>query len=330
MNKSIVTFTIVFAIFNLELLTLKCNAQVNYKTENKTHDLAPIKVSLTILGMENILTPITAGVLVDGHLKDKLFWNVQARQGYIRNFMISSGRIITTQKESKGTVFEAGADWAFKDIVKPSKIKVVTSSNSNTIGSTIHTTETYFMADCDVRKYWALSGGAMAYIRPKYINSDSSEYIISGNQDIKATGENFTHFNQRTFGFYGGFVHRKIKKVIVNSDNWNYRRFYSTKFYAQLLIGKTFVGDVFFNNQTYKIDNAKQMPIGYRIGWQWDQMGVVTGFEFGKMPGVYLDTPVQKSQILKVFSNNPFFNYMRLAVHFNIYNSDKKYHMKNK
>ena len=306
------------------LYTISLHAQsVKYNTENKTNALAPFKISISILNFEQILTPITAGIMVEGHLKDKLFYNVQFRQGYIRNFEISKDNLITTQKESKGTVFEAGVDWVFRDRIKPGKVKIVTSSSSSSYG----TSEKYFRADCDVRKYWALSGGVFEYIRAKYINSDSSEYITSGTTDIKAPKDKFTHLNQNTIGLYVGLVHRKIKKatVAVSDEGRTYRIFYSTKFYLQMLSGVTNVGDILYNGQSYKVDNAKQIPLGYRIGWQWDQQGVVTGFEFGKMPGVILDTPVAKSDFDKI---STFLNYMRFTFHFNIYNGDINYSMK--
>ena len=186
-------------------------AQVNYKTTNKTHELAPVKISFSFLNMENILTPVTAGFLIEGQLMDKLHYTVHVRQGYIRNFLIPKTDIITTQRESKGTVIEAGADWVLSDITKSGKVKVITSSSND--GTYIN--EKYFRAVCEVRKYWAVSGGVISYTRPKYINSDSSEYIISGNQSIKAPKDKFTHFNQGTMGFYAGIVHRKIKKAIV-------------------------------------------------------------------------------------------------------------------
>ncbi|MDQ6610517.1 MAG: hypothetical protein M3Y85_11930 [Bacteroidota bacterium] len=313
--------TILYLLIPAMLCHASAMAQFEYKTQNYTHNLSPVKVSFSFLNMENFITPITAGILVEGQLNDKLFYNVQLRQGYVRNFLVSSGALLTTQKESKGTVFEAGIDWPFADVIKQGKVKVATSSSFD--GSYVR--ERYFNAVCDVRSYWAVSGGVMEYTRPKYMNSDSAEYIISGSKNIKATGENFTHFNQTTFGAYGGIAHRKIRKAIVVSNGVSYRRFYSTKFYAQLLIGGTTVGDIIYNKQTYKIDNAKQMPIGYRLGWQWDQMGVVTGFEFGKMPGVNLDTPVKKDALSKIFVNNPFLNYARVTFHFNLWNSDKNY-----
>lgn len=312
-------------LFFWSIPSLKVMAQINYTTENKTHELSPFKISLSFLNFEQLFTPITAGIMVEGKIKDKLFYNVQLRQGYIRNFLIPKDHLITKQKESKGTVFEAGADLIFWDQIKPGKVKVVVSSSYSGYNTT---TETYFRADCDVRKYWAVSGGIMEYVRTKYLNSDSTEYIISGDTRIKPTGENFSHFTQSTFAIYGGLVHRKIKKAIIRTDGWSYRRFYSTKFYIQMLVGATKAGDIIYKDQTYKIDNVRQMPLGYRIGWQWDQMGVVTGFEFGKMPGVNLETPTKGSQLDKIFIHNPFFNYIRLTFHFMIYGNDKNYRLK--
>ena len=317
--------TILFFLSFTNLITL---GQINYTTENKTHELSPFKVSLSFLNFEQLFTPITAGIMVEGKIKDKLFYNAQLRQGYIRNFLISKNHLITKQNESKGTVFEAGVDFVFWDKIKPSKVKVVISSSYSGYNSI---TETFFRADCDVRKYWAVSGGIIEYTRTKYLNSDSVEYIISSKTNIKPTGENFTHFTQSTFGMYGGLMHRKIKKAIVKTDDgYNYRRFYSTKFYIQMLVSITKASDIIYKDETYKIDNLKQIPLGYRIGWQWDEMGVVTGFEFGKMPCINLNTPAKSSQIDKLFIHNPFFNYVRFTFHFTIYNGDKNYHMKQK
>lgn len=300
------------------------NAQTETTTTNYIHNLSPVKVSLTVLAIEDILTPVTAGLLVEGQLKDRMFYNVQFRQGYLRNFMISRTNLVTTQKESKGTVFEAGIDWPFSDKIEPGRIKVTTSLSLSYDRN--HLLEKYFKTNCDVRKYWALNGGILYYNRPEYINSDSSFYIISGSEEIKAPKDQFTHFNQSTFGIYAGIVNRKIKKAVVDHEGIRYGVYYSTKFYAQALIGNTSVGDIRYNNQSYIIDNASQMPIGYRIGWQWDQNGVVTGFEFGKMPGVSLETPVEQSALSKIFSHNPFLNYLRFTFHYTLFNGDKRYH----
>lgn len=318
-----------YVLFNLLLFISNATQSqtISYKTENYTHHLAPFKLSISLLNFESIITPITAGIMLDGHIKDKIFYNVQFRQGYIRNFTISEEKLVTTQAESNGTYFEAGVDLVFAEKIKNGKVKLVTSSS--TYGNT--TSQTYFKADCEVRRYFALSGGVIQYIRPKYINSDSSEYIVSNGVDIKAPKDKFLHFNQSTSGLYIGISKRKIRKVIVKADDErNYRAFYSTKFYLHALIGTTSIDDIIINNQTFKIDNAKQNPIGYRMGWQWDQMGVITGFEFGNMPGVTLETPVVKSEIDQIFKFNPFFNYMRFTIHFSIFNNDKNYYIKNK
>lgn len=318
--------TLPFTLFLLVNFSgVVAEAQPDYTSTSYTHELSPFKVSLTVVGMEDILTPVTAGLLFEGQLKDKIFYNFQFRQGYIRNFMIPKSDLITTQKESKGTVFEAGIDLPFSDRIKPGRVKVTTSLDFSYDRNNL--LEKYFKADCDVRKYWAFNGGIMYYNRPEYINSDSALYIISGNENIKAPKDQFTHFNQSTLGFYAGIAKRKIKKALVKNGDVNYGVYYSTKFYAQVFIGNTSIGDIVYNNQPYKIDNAVQMPLGYRIGWQWDQNGVVTGFEFGKMPGVKLETPVEQSQLSKIFVQNPFLNYARLTIHFTLFNGDKRYGM---
>lgn len=310
-----------FLIFG-SLYYLPLKAQMQYTTQNYVNTLSPVKVSVALLAFENFLLPITAGIMVEGHLKNKLFYNVQFRQGYIRNFFLDKTRLLTTQKESKGTFFEAGMDWVFTEKIKPGKVKVITSY----FNDGHHSTQTFFRAECDVRKYWALSGGTVLYNRTKYLNSDSLEYIISGSQNLKPDKDKNMHFNQNTFGLYAGIAHRKIKKAIVSYNGFNARVFYATRFYAHVLIGTTKANDVIYNNVTYKIDNVKQHPLGYRLGWQWDEMGVVTGFEFGKMPHALLATPNPQGINLL---NNPFLNYAKLTFQFNIFNGDKKYFKEN-
>ncbi len=322
MKTSLPAILLLLAIFSCTI----ADAQPAYTSTSYTHELSPFKVSLTVIGMEDILTPVTAGLLFEGQLKDKIFFNVQIRQGYIRNFLIPKSGLVTTQKESKGTVFEAGIDLPFSDKIKSGKVKVTTSLDLSYDRN--YLLEKYFKADCDVRKYHAFNGGIMYYNRPEYINSDSAFYIISGNENIQAPKDQYTHFNQSTIGLYTGLVIRKIKKALVKNEGVSRGVYYSTKFYAQALIGSTSIGEIVYNNKPYKIDNAVQMPIGYRIGWQWVQNGVDTGFEFGKMPGVKLETPVEQSQLSKIFVHNPFLNYLRLTVHFTLFNGDKRYGMR--
>lgn len=188
------------------------------------------------------------------------------------------------------------------------------------------TSSEFFMAKCEVRQFWALSGGVVAYNRPKYVNSDSSEYIISGTTNLKAPDKKFLHFNQSTVGLYAGFSKHKIRKAAVTTtdDGVRYRDFFSKKFYVHALIGSTNAGDITLAGKSYPITNSKKNPLGYRIGWQRHEGNSILGFEFGKMPGVYLDTPVKKSEIDKIFKSNPFLNFMRFTFHFTIYGGDRK------
>ena len=111
---------------------------------NKTHELSPLKVSFCLLGMENFLTPITTGAMVEGQVKDKIFYNAQARFGILRNFLIKSEKVVSNQKESKGRLLELGTDFVFSDKIRQGKMRIVTSSTSYNLGSTQYTSETFF------------------------------------------------------------------------------------------------------------------------------------------------------------------------------------------
>lgn len=310
--------SILFSLYN------SAQAQtVEYKTENYTQELAPLKISISPLSFENFISPITAGVMAEGYLKKKFFYNVQFRLGYVRNFTIDKEKLVTTQKESKGSFFEAGIDFPFYNKAKPSKLKVVT--NTVNYGNSKH--ESYFKAVCEKRIFWSLSGGVMQYGRARYNNSETSNQFIANGVIVQPGVGNFTHYNQNTFAAFAGISKRRIKKAIINSNGTNYRRFYSTKFYAHILFGATSMGDVVIDAKVLAFTNAKQSTLGYRMGWQWDEMGVVTGFEFGKMPEIRLETPIVESEISQALNKNPF-NYVRFTFQFVIFNNDKNYKLK--
>ena len=72
------------------------NAQmVNYRVDNRIDQLSPLKVGLTLVGVENFLTPITAGVSVDYRLIDHLTLNGQVRIGYLKNFLLNESALVT-------------------------------------------------------------------------------------------------------------------------------------------------------------------------------------------------------------------------------------------
>lgn len=295
---------------------------VSYRVENHTHELSPYKISFSFMNLETGFFPITAGLAAEGQVNDKLYWSMQFRKGYIRNFFIPASNVLTTQKESRGRIFEAGAEWVFSDEDDQGALKIVTDQTS--YGNYI--SQNYFIAGCDKRKYWAWSGGIMQYVIPHYVNGTDSAYILSGAEKIYAPGENYFHFNLNTFGGYAGITKRKIRKAAVISDGWRYKRFYSTRFYVHMLIGASAAGDVIYNNRTYTVDNLEQFPLGYRIGWQWDEMGAITGLELGKLPTAGLKTNSSSTDALGKLSR--YYNYFRLTFHFTIINGDKQYKLK--
>ena len=317
----------IFCLLFIVCFAAKLSAQsIEYKTQNNLHDLAPVKISLAVMSMETFLFPITFGGRVEGQILDKLHYQANYRQGVVRNFFIPKDEVLTTQKESKGLYIDASAELVFRDKTKPGRVKVITDNTYNSL----YSTQSYFIADCDARRYWALSGGISEYARPKYYSRDSSEYIISDGQNLLPPEGKSYHSNISTTSIFAGLTFRKIRKSVVNSGGYNYRRYYAKRFYIQLVSGISTAGDIILNDKSFKIDNIKQDPLGYKIGWQWDEMGVVTGFEFGKQPGITMNIPSSQEAATDLLLNNPFLNYAKLTFHFDLWNSDKNYHQKNK
>lgn len=273
------------------------------------------------MNFERGFFPITAGVLAEGQVSNKLYYIAGFRKGYTRNFFIPKENLLTAQKESRGHVFEAGMELVFADRNDQGSMKIVTSSTS--YGNYI--SERYFTASCDVRKYWSLSGGIMQYQAPSYLMGRDSVFIQSGTSRVYPSSEYYLHSNINTFGGYAGLTWRKIKKAAVISDGWRYKRFYSTRFYIHMLFAGSKAEDILYNNITYQVDNIKQVPFGYRIGWMWDQMGTVTGLELGKIPHAAIDAGQEDD--LKL---TKYYNYFRLTFHFMIINTDKQYKLSQK
>lgn len=308
-----------YPIFIIILLVFSFTG-VHSQSEDKTHDLSPFKISVSIYNFERLFVPMTAGVMVEGVLKDKLYYNVQVRKGYVRNFFIPFSDILTKQRESKGFVFEGGAEYYFSEKMKSGKVRITTGGGYNY-------TE-YFNEYVDKRVLWGLGAGVHEYSFARYFGNDPAEFPISNGVKMMPPDGKFYHTNQSTSGIYVGITHRKTKKGKVANGGYNYFYHYSTRFYIQGLFGLTASGPMLIDGKSYTVENMKQSSVGYRVGWQWDQMSAVTNFEFGKWPYAFAKTEVARTGKSPV--NSPYFNFVRLTFHFNVFQGDKTYHLKRK
>jgi hypothetical protein len=301
---------IVFFVFML----MNAQAQVvKYNVDNRTDQLSPFQIGLTLLGMENFMTPITAGVYADFRLTDKIVLNGQVRKGYIKNFLIGES-IASTQEPGKGFYMEAGADLLLLDKVLPGKGDVTVDFSSTK----------FFKAATDKRRMIGFSGGVFEYSRPRYCFCDKEEYVISNDNFIKAPADKpLFVYAENTMGIFAGITRINIRKSIITYNQNTVKYYRMNKFYLQALIGRTGTGNFTFNGTDYKIDNAEQLqPIGYRIGWFVQEKSISAGLEFGVMPGTYL-----KTTELPTVETNYYPNYFKFTFGIVLFGSDMRYKM---
>ena len=305
----------IILIFAFFIAFQMSNAQmVNYRVDNRTDQLSPLKVGLTLVGVENFLTPITAGVSVDYRLIDHLTLNGQVRIGYLKNFLLNESALVTTQPENTGFYSEITGNYAFLDWTSKGKIKVQTSGS------------TYFKAQCDARHQIAGTAGVFDYSRSGVEYCNSTNYIISGTTNLIPSNpdQNMFLLSKNTFGGVFGLTYSNIKKCIVHYNDVSQTKYLMNRLYFHLLAGGTGVGKITYNGSDYKIDNAKNLqPIGYKLGWYVEEGIMTAGLEFGLMPDIYFQTPQQPS-----VTADKYPNYFKFTFGLMLYGSDSKFGMK--
>jgi hypothetical protein len=298
---------------------------VSYKADNQTKKLAPVKVGLTLAFASG--NQIMAGGLVQGNLMDRLFYHGEYRKGLVRGFsnagMAGTEDLLTTQSETKGGYMEAGAEWAIVDKMGEGKFKVVTDQSMNM--------ERSFRATVDMRKLVTVGGGIFSLSHAYYLGDDSANYFMSGSTMLRPTKDKILHSNINTAGFFAGVSLRKIKKAAVSSGGYRYRNFKATSWSFQVMSGASRMQDIVVGGKTYKIDNAKSAPLGYRILWRADRGPTSTCVELGKMPHIAFsnDNPPDLS-MFGTEGISTFVNYFRLSFNFILYGNDRKYGLKQK
>jgi hypothetical protein len=294
----------------------KANAQtITYTVDNYTDKLSPIKPSLTLMTLEGLIPQY--GFTIEGAIGKRLGYNTVFRRDYVRNFFTSEDEIGNIDVERKSNYFEAGIDFFLTNKIKEgsSPLKIVTSSSS--YGSYSYTR--YFTAYVDKRTQFGLHGGVYYFNKGIYTKqtTDDNYFTFTAKNTTTLPDDRNYIVNTNNTAVFAGLIFKKVRKATVHSDGWKYYRHYGRRIYLDALIGGASLKDVVANGETYKVEAVNSSPIGYRIGFEWDQMGVVTGFEFGMRPG-------PQTGII------PGFNYFNLNFSFNIFNGDKRYAMRNK
>lgn len=304
-------FKSLFFLFQI-LICFITNAQsTSYTVDDHTHKLSPFKLSFTMLAFDNL--GIQYGLLGEGVINDKLGYNFCYRRSLSKYLFVAKKEDVGNQNDIKtSNYFEASIDFFMVDKLKDgARMKV-------DVGGDLYTTR-FFIASVNKRIQNGLHGGILTYNKmyfsSKDTTSDANIYFENEKGKLKTTGTIYGT-NSRNISFFAGFVFKKVKKATIHSGGWKYYKHMARRFYMDALVGFTTLHDISINSGTYVAKPVRSSPIGYRIGFEWDQMGVVTGFEIGMRPGVqYL---------------YPFYNYVNLNFSFNLVNGDKRYGMRNK
>ncbi|UPT68855.1 MAG: hypothetical protein M0D57_09625 [Sphingobacteriales bacterium JAD_PAG50586_3] len=192
---------------------------------------------------------------------------------------------------------------------------MVTSSES--YGS--YTYSRYFTAYIDKRTQFGVHGGVYYFNKGIYTpgSGEDSTFTFTTKNSNTLPDDRTYIIRSANSAFFAGLIFKKTRKATIHSDGWKYYRHYGRRIYLDAIIGGANLKDVVAAGQTYQVEAVKSSPIGYRIGFEWDQMGVVTGFEFGLRPGPQVGII-------------PGLNYFNLNFSYNLFNGDKRYAMRTK
>lgn len=283
---------------------------VDYTVTDFSQNLSPFKISATV-ALEAILPQY--GFLIQGTIGKRLGYSATYRRNMSKFlFMADQDEVGNPEDIKTGQYFEADVDFLLTDKSKAgAKAKITTESNVYS--------EKSFIARVNKRRQWGLHGSFFTYNRPYFTGANPNEgnliTLSQNNIDFVPNGTSYGS-NMRNFGLSAGIVFKKTKKSTVHADGWNHFFHQGFRFYVDALFGITSFEDVVVNSVRYEARATDSTPIGYRLGFEWDQMGVVTRLELGSRPGV---------QFLY-----PFYNYWNLNFSFNLYGGDKRYGMKSK
>lgn len=276
---------------------------VEYKAKDFTHKLSPFKLSVT--GAFNI--GINVGILAQGQV-GKIGYTAIAQRAISPHLFLTKDNVANPDNVKAIRYLEGGIDYFFSDKTKDGggKVKIDVSSS------------TYFHAVCDKRKLTGLHGGLIHYNQTVAASNTSDGLYtfktLSGNAP---TSQTVYYFNTNSNYLFAGIVFKKVIKTTVSSDGWKYFRHMGRRIYMDALIGGSSYEKIPVGSSVYSLGSTQTSPVGYRLGFEWDQMGTVTTFEIGQRPQRYA-------------LGLPGFNYMMLSFSFNIYHGDKTYAMSKK
>jgi hypothetical protein len=282
---------------------------VNYTVKDFTDKLSPCKLSLTTafnVGLE-------AGILAQGAV-GRLGYTAMYQQAFSKNMFLAKENVVNPENASPVRYIEAGLDFFFSDRLRENRARVKVDYSSTSYSSK------YFMARCHKRKLTGLHGGLIRYRQTVSASDDANAeglYNFETRQGVQPVQNQVYYFSTSSNYLFAGLVFKKVIKCTVNSGGWNYYRHYGRRIYLDALIGGTSFQPVQSGGNEYALATRQPSPLGYRVGFEWDQMGVVTRIEIGQRPQRYAIAL-------------PGYNYFMLGFSFNFFKGDKTYAMSSK
>lgn len=287
------------AIIPILLVSTVYAQKVNYSyVFNDPLKLDPLKVYLDVGAIDGF---IGAGLHSNYYVTKDLRVEAIARYGYLYFGSKEDGRANSSEISAPFYV-EAGGQYYLTEKLKKKEKKyaVTVSSFGNT------TTSLPLKAKVGMAR--GVRGGVFFYKNVAAANSDNPFKTTEG--DL-SDPEKSMFTNYTSTGLYAGYARRKTKKVKVDIDMYGTRRnFMCNTFFVDFMTGTTSLKDVVYQGTTYDVNESSKAALGYRLGWEWEELVSSVRLEMGLRPG-YL-----------AFGDIPF-NYMMLSMGFTIVGGEK-------
>lgn len=272
--------------------------KVNYTMVfNDPLKLDPFKLYLDALAFD---AAIGAGIHANYYLTPKMRLEAIGRYGYLYGGKKEENRANTGDLPAPFYAEAGGQFYLTEKLKKKDKKYAVTVSQSGSSKTTLPLRVKVGMAR-------GVRGGLFLY-RNNAVGATDNPFETKNGPISDPEKSLFTPFTST--GIYAGYARRKTKKVKVDISSYGTRRGYlCSTFFVDFMTGTTGFKDVVYQGVTYDVNESPKAPLGYRIGWEIEELGTNVRLEAGLRPGFLA--------FAGVFDNAPI-NYMMLSMGFTI------------
>lgn len=262
------------------------NYQISYNyLYDDPYAFKKFKLHLDILGMDWSMGnfPLHAGLQVNIHPHPRI--NIEALyRGSYYDFRFMEARKNEDKLSDNRLLPFMYAEALFEGHVVDKQKRRNLKFNLTQISGYYWQYTEYAYIPINYRRFFSLRAGANYYIMP-----------VEGTSDVPLQVEGNTTTYQDDYytmatgmAVFGGISWgRKAKTAVKIRDYGTRRVVQQNQFMVDVMYGIPNIANLEIGGAEYALQMAKPRSLGWRIGWQWNNMNMHQRFEFGQRPGIH-------------------------------------------